>query len=73
MHDRRYNFGTVSYSQLFEDAASHEALWIGRGFWDAEPQYFDGAIDDVRIYDHALTPQEISEFYENSTGIRDRD
>lgn len=69
MLDRRYNFGTAYYSQFFEDAASHEALWIGRGFWDAEPMYFDGAIDDVRIYDHALSAQEVSEFYQSSTGV----
>jgi len=63
MLNRRYNFGSRTDSQFFEDAAKHEVLWIGKGFWDAEPVYFDGAIDDVRIYDHALSAEEVRQFY----------
>lgn len=69
MQNRRYNFGNGASSQFFEDAARHEVLWIGKGFWDAEPVYFDGAIDDVRIYDHALSAQEVREFYVNLRGV----
>jgi len=70
MNARRYNFGSSAYSQFFEDAVAHEVLWIGKGFWDAEPVYFDGAIDDVRIYDRALSAQEVSEFYQSPSGGR---
>ncbi len=55
MTERRYNFGNASYSQFFEDAVQHEVLWIGKGFWDAEPFFLDGAVADVRIYDRALS------------------
>ncbi len=67
MVDRNYNFGTSSYSQFFENAVKHEALWMGRGYWDAvddpTPLYTEGAIDDIRIYDQPLSSQEISDLY----------
>ncbi len=67
MVDRNYNFGTSSYSQFFENAVKHEALWMGRGYWDARddptPLYTEGAIDDVRIYERALTSEEVADLY----------
>lgn len=69
MTSRWYNFGNASYSQFFEDAVMHEALWIGRGYWDEEPMYFDGAIDDVRIYDGPLSADEVSALYGGTTHI----
>ncbi len=63
MTDRRYNFGDASYSQFFEDAVEHEVLWIGRGYWDAEPMYLDGAIADVRIYERALSTGEVRQLF----------
>ncbi|MBD3348442.1 MAG: hypothetical protein GF400_04505 [Candidatus Eisenbacteria bacterium] len=44
-------------------------LWIGRGYWDGQPMYFDGAIDDVRIYDGPLTDREVSALYHQSTHV----
>jgi hypothetical protein len=61
--NRRYNFGNRGYSQFFEDAVKHETLWIGRGYWDGEPVYFDGIIDDVRIYDRPLSTEEVHILY----------
>jgi hypothetical protein len=62
---RRYNFGTSSYSQFFADAVKHETLWIGKGYWDAEPVYFDGVIDDIRIYNRPLNAAEVRNLYGN--------
>ncbi len=36
-----------------------EALWIGKGHWDVPEEYFDGLIDEVRIWDDVRTPSEI--------------
>jgi hypothetical protein len=67
MINRRYNFGNNFYSQFFEDAVVDEALWFGRGYWDARndpsPIYFDGAIDDIRIYSKPLSSEEVLDLY----------
>jgi len=61
---RRYNFGDESSSQFLEDAVEHSMLAIGKGFWSGgQPNFFDGAIDDVRIYDGPLTGDEVAKLY----------
>ena len=65
MTNRRYNFGTERYSQFFEDAVRDEAMWIGKGYWAAEPMFFKGNIKNIRIYDRVLNKQEIKYLYEN--------
>jgi hypothetical protein len=66
-----YNFGTRKTSQFFEDAWSDDVIWLGKGYWDAEPYYLDGTIDDLRIYNRALSANEVGELYEMalSTGV----
>lgn len=64
MDDRRYNFGTESMSQFFEDALSHEAMWFGKGYWDGETKYFKGGIDEVKIFNKALTKEEVQNLYQ---------
>jgi hypothetical protein len=48
------NFGTSGFSVNIG----------GGGVWDASGNWFSGQIDDVRIYDHALSEVEISETME---------
>ena len=69
MTGRRYNFGSSSYSQFFEDAVVHEKMWLGRGYWSNTTQYFKGSIDELRIYDRALTSSEVFDLYQNPTSI----
>ena len=64
MTDRRYNFNDERASQFFENAVAHEALWLGRGYWDSDMNYFDGFIGDVRVYADALSSQQIKELYQ---------
>jgi len=42
---------------------SNEPLYIG-GDTESEPRYFDGIIDEVRIYDRVLSDSEIQTLYE---------
>ena len=63
MYNRIYNFGNSYYSQFFEDAVVHEKLWLGRAYWDQTNQYFDGTIDELRIFDRDLTQSEVIELY----------
>lgn len=62
---RHYNFGNAEDSQFFADALSHEKLWFGKGFWDfGKVTYFDGFIDDIRIYNVPLSSAEVKSLYE---------
>lgn len=49
-----------------EEAQASALMWIGS---DLEAwEFFEGAIDDVRIYDGALTPEEVLSLYEMNSG-----
>lgn len=63
MTNRRYNFGNNSYSQFFEDAVVHEELWLGKGHWDKTTQFFNGQIDELKIFNEPLTASQISDLY----------
>jgi len=73
MTGRRYSFGGPSYSQFFEDAVVHEKMWFGKGHWDNTTQYFDGSIDELRIYDKALTSEEVLELFEIQASVNDNE
>ncbi len=40
-----------------------QVLNIGRLFYSGQPRYFKGSIDEIRIYNKALSQQEITELY----------
>jgi hypothetical protein len=61
--DRRYNFQSDSTSLFFSDFTSHDKLWIGKGYWKEKEVYFDGLIDDVRIYNTPLNLEDIQYLY----------
>ena len=61
--NRHYNFGDAFTAEFFQDAAMHESLFLGKGFWNKEVLYFDGIIDDFRIYDRPLSTEEINHLY----------
>lgn len=65
MVNRRYNFGNSNSSQFFEDAVKHEAMWIGKGYWNGKPNYFKGSIKNIRIYNRVLNEDEINFLYNN--------
>jgi hypothetical protein len=64
MTARDFNFGTATDS-YFLDSVSAGLLSIGygRSATDGEMRYFKGSIDEIRIYNRALTAAEISELY----------
>lgn len=61
MWDRNYNFGSDTTTQFFADALVNEVLWLGRGHWDGSTMLFEGAIDELKIFDHALTEAEVAQ------------
>lgn len=42
---------------------------VGAGYFSGNPGYFDGAIDDVRLYDRPLPQQEVSAAYSNPSNL----
>lgn len=67
MVNRIYNFGNGSDSQFFADALAHKKLWLGKGYWDRTTQYFDGVIDEIRIYNRPLSGSEVKELYNSAS------
>jgi len=64
MTDRKYNFGNASTHEFFSDALAHENLWIGRGYWDSNDMFFDGAIDEIKIFDRPLIQADVDSLYQ---------
>lgn len=72
MDNRRYNFGTPDFSQFFANAVVHEKMWLGKGYWDRTTQFYDGAIDELRIYNRPLSAAEVNNLFQNpglATGL----
>ncbi|MEF8847971.1 MAG: LamG domain-containing protein [Candidatus Thermoplasmatota archaeon] len=63
MIDRHYNFANSFTAEFFKDATMHESLTLGKGFWNREIFYFDGKIDDLRIYNRPLSSEEVVKLY----------
>lgn len=63
MTDRHYNFGNANTHEFFSDALAHENLMIGKGYWDANEMFFKGAIDEIKIFDHALSQVDVDLLY----------
>ena len=57
---------TASTAATSSVAATTEALWMG--YYDGTDHYFDGYLDDVSIYDTALTDTEITNLSNNKAG-----
>ncbi|MHA2250228.1 MAG: LamG domain-containing protein [Candidatus Kariarchaeaceae archaeon] len=63
LEDRHYNFGSVTSSEFFADAVAGETIWLGKGYWNSELQFLDGGLDEIRVYDRALSGDEILALY----------
>ena len=70
-----YIFGNKYSSLFFADAVKKEIILFGKGYWGngdyqgMDPKFFDGMIDDVRVYNRPLTEQEIEELYDMTTPV----
>lgn len=66
MKKRDYNFGSSFSSEFFEDAIAHEKMWLGKGHWDRTTQYFEGAMDELKIFSKPLTAKEVQNLYNDT-------
>jgi hypothetical protein len=66
---RHYNFSNADASHFFGSALSHDRMWFGKGFWDyGKETFFDGFIDDIRIYNAPLDAKQVKNLYDMRTG-----
>ena len=61
---------TSSFSGFAGDLGVNRQIHIGR-FGDLSTWYFNGSIDEVRIYNRALSADEIKNLYEQRDEIHD--
>lgn len=61
--------GMVS-NKFFGNAATANKLTVGRHYTNACTNYLNGQIDDVRIYNYALSPAQIKQVYNGGSAVR---
>ena len=52
--------------KVIDDLAEMTECWIGKGIFLGFEEYFDGWIDEVRIYDKPLKKSEVEALYEGT-------
>tara|TARA_B100001059_G_C17808539_1_gene570735 strand:- start:25 stop:1224 length:1200 start_codon:yes stop_codon:yes gene_type:complete len=63
-----WNFGDGSTCRFLADVSDQDVIWFGRGMWDNQEKFYEGAIDEVRLWNRAISEQEIIEEYERAAG-----
>ncbi len=59
------DYGVVDSEVWLDTAcADNQPVWIGNDDFDSGDSEFEGVIDDVRIYTHAITAEEVQALYE---------
>jgi len=64
-----WQFGNESVRRFLGDVLQQEVLWFGKGLWNDEHQYFEGVIDEVKIWDYAITPEEVHKEHERVASV----
>ena len=58
-----YEYGSASIGNYFLNPSNLDTMAIGRRFYPNSPLYFNGLIDNVRIYNAALSSSQIKQNY----------
>ncbi|MBK8278313.1 MAG: DUF4347 domain-containing protein [Nitrospira sp.] len=61
-----YNTGSSATDRFFDDVTGKDTLDIGRDQRSGGSTYFNGTIDDVRVYNRVLTGGDIAQLYATS-------
>jgi len=62
--DLTWQFGDETIRRFIGDVVSQEVVWFGKGLWNNEHQFFEGVIDEFKIWNRALSQEEVAEEYE---------
>ncbi|GKS64187.1 hypothetical protein YTPLAS72_14910 [Nitrospira sp.] len=61
-----YNTGSSATNRFFDDVTGEDTLYIGRDQRSGGSTYFNGNIDDVRVYNRVLTSGDVAQLYTTS-------
>jgi len=64
MAGRHYNFGSPDDRRFFADLPVQALFHLGHGLFGGD-QYLDGTLDEMRIWDRALTATEVQAYFES--------
>ena len=67
--DLTWNFGNEQMCRFLGDVLNQEVLWFGKGLWNSEHQYYEGVIDEFRVWDYALSAEEVDAEYERVASV----
>ena len=59
-----WQFGDETTRRFLGDVIEQEVIWFGKGLWNDEHQFYEGAIDEFKIWNRAITPEEVHAEYE---------
>ena len=60
-----YAIGTSTTQDCFLNLNNLDAMGIGRRFYPSSPKYFDGSLNDVRMYNRSLSQTEVTSLYDS--------
>lgn len=65
MTNRHYNFSHSKDTRFFSTLTNQDIFRLGYGWFGIDQQfhYFNGALDELKIYDQPLTAQQIKNLY----------
>jgi len=64
-----WNFGDENMCRFLNDVTVQEVLWFGKGLWDNEEKFYKGVIDEVKIWNRAITSSEVNDEYERVASV----
>ncbi len=67
--DLTWNFGDDSMCEFLSEVIQKEVLWFGKGLWDGTQQFYRGAIDEIQIWNYALSEDEVEQEYERVASV----
>lgn len=67
--DCTWQFGSETTRRFLGDVLQQEAVWFGKGLWNNEEQFFEGVIDEFKIWNRALTREEVTQEHERVASV----
>ena len=65
MGNRHYNFGSPDHRKFFGDIQIQTIMHLGHGLFAGSDQWMGGTLDEVRIWDRALSAVEVQEYFDS--------
>jgi hypothetical protein len=64
-----FKYGSSTTGGYFLNTGSEDSMALGRRFYLGSPEYYNGQIDDVRIYNYALSDTQVKTLLNNNSAV----